>query len=227
MKNITIGIILILIIILIVGGGYLFLNRSRNNAPTQSVNTAMQKQPEPTAAGTSGIKSLRDLMALQVNQQCSFNDAQSGSSGTVVSANGKVRGDFQAQISGTATQSHMIEDGKYIYFWTEGQTKGYKMSMDVLDKINQGTVQQQYQSQVMDLKKQVSYHCSLGAAGSATFVVPSAISFEDYSSMLQSVTSGGTNAPTQMMQGNQSACTACNNLPAAAQTQCRAALKCQ
>jgi uncharacterized protein YxeA len=219
-KNIL---IIIIVILLLGGGGFLFLNRSQTKP--QSFTTKISNSP--TNISTSKQKkSLRDLMFLAGNQQCTFFDKEAGSSGTVYAKSGNVRGDFQSQVNGKSTITRMIEDGTYIYFWTEGETKGYKASLAVIEKMSAGAVQQ-YQSQAFDMKKQADYSCSPWGVDSSKFVVPTSVEFTDYTSMMQNAVSvTEKNTTSNVTQGSSSACAACDSVPEAAKAQCKAALKC-
>jgi len=120
----------------------------------------------------------------------------------------------------------MVSDGKYVYLWMEGETKGYKMSLDVLTKMSD-SVQQQYKSQTVDMKKQVDYACNPWKIDSSKFVVPTNITFTDYTSMMQELKGGASASPsTTVIQGNQAACSQCDQLPSSAKAQCRTALHC-
>lgn len=225
--NKTTLILVIVVIILILGGGGVFLFTRFQNPTQTAPQTAVTQAPTQAQKISTQKKSLKDLLTLSGNQQCTFSDKETGGSGTVFTSGGKVRGDFSSKTSSKTVQSHMLTDGKYLYFWTEGETKGYKMSLDVVQNLSDSAAQQS--SQMMDMKKQVDYTCNPAAVDSSKFVVPTNITFTDYTSMMKGVMKGTTNYPsvTTSVQNNQAACNQCNQLPpGAAQTQCRAALHC-
>ncbi len=211
----------IILVLLLLGGGFFMIRGSNTKTPV------MEKTVSPTATKmTTEKKSLSDLMALTGNQKCTFADSQASSSGTVYSGSGNMRGDFQAQGSGKTIQTHMVSDGKYVYVWMEGETKGYKMSLDVLKKMSD-SVPQQYKSQAVDIKKQIDYTCNPWTIDGTKFVVPTNITFTDYTSMMQGLTGKASASPsTTEIQGNQAACSQCGQLPTSAQAQCRTALHC-
>jgi len=217
--------ILIIVIVLLVlgGGGFLLFSRSHSNPQIASQKDASQNQ---ISKSTVEKKSLRELITTGGNHQCTFSDTETGSSGTVYAGNGKVRGDFQAKSNEKTTYTHMVEDGTSFNLWIDGQTKGYKMSLAAVEKMS-ASVMGQYQSQAVDMQKQVDYSCKPWPVDGSKFVLPSTVTFQDYTSMMQGVMKGTSGTPSTMMQDNQAACGQCDNLPAgSAQTQCRVALKC-
>jgi hypothetical protein len=96
---------------------------------------------------------------------------------------GKSRGDFTATVNGKAMGSHMIMDGKTSYIWTDGQTQGFKMSVDAAATAtakDQAAAQQSF-----DANKKLNYSCSAWSADSAMFSLPAGVQFTDMSAMLQ------------------------------------------
>ncbi len=199
-------------------------------SPSQSADKANpQNQPKEM---TSGKKSLSDFFAMKGTLKCTFSDKTNSGSGTVYLGGGKMRGDFQSQANDTASQTHMVNDGTYVYIWTEGQKNGYKMSLDAVkneaSQVKVSGTPSIVKPQGMDMSQQSNYSCAPWVANATMFKVPSDITFVDYSSMMQRASSdAATSHGGAAMQGNQSACSECDKVPAgAARNQCRAALKC-
>ncbi len=226
-KKLLVATGIIIILLLLVGGGVFYLSRSHTATPKPvTKNTA---SPTQGSKLTTLRKSLLDLLSVTGNQQCTFSDKKTGGSGTVYTGSGNVRGDFLSQSNSTnsnLTKSHMITDGKYIYFWTEGNTKGYKMALDVISQMSSNEAG--LKSQTLDMQKQVDYTCNPWTVDKSEFTLPSTVTFTDYTSMMQGVmkSNGAGASSATVMPGNSAACGQCSNLPANAQAACRAALKC-
>lgn len=226
--NNTTRVIALVVLLLFVGGGVYLFARSHKASQTAE-NTIPQKQ---TQQMTTGKKSLFDFFSISASEKCTYTDKATNGSGTVYVSGGKMRGDFQT----TQNLTHMINDGKYVYIWTEGQKTGYKMSMDLVKKEiaqatsslqnSSGSSEERPPSQVANMNRQADYSCGAWSADASKFAVPSDITFADYSAMMQGVMTGTPKQNT--MQGNPAACAQCNQVPAgAARNQCLTALKCQ
>jgi hypothetical protein len=228
--NKTVRIIVIVIILILLGGGAFYLFSKSHKASTQSEQTATSQTPQTATQK----KSLFDFFSMAGSQKCTFSDKTNGGSGTVYVSGGKMRGDFQSANNGSANTAHMINDGKYVYYWTDGEKTGYKMSFDFVkqqaSQVTMGpennTSQQQTPSQAVNMKQQSDYSCGPWSEDSSLFSVPTDITFTDYSSMMKSIP---TTAPKEGMNADQkqAACSACNQVPAGAmRNQCLAQLKC-
>lgn len=186
--------------------------------------------PQASQSSTQN-KSLFDLLSMAGSQKCTFSD--SNSSGTVYISDGKMRGDFQSQNEGKSGVSHMLNDGSYVYIWTDGQQNGYKMSLAVV-KQQQAQItespsnggSQAQPSQAVNMQQKSNYSCDPWSADSSMFTVPTNVTFTDYSSMMQ-----GAGASTQQgsqVKGSAAICAQCNQAPAgSARNQCLAALHCE
>jgi hypothetical protein len=81
-------------------------------------------------------------------------------------------------------------------------------------------------SQAVNMSQKSNYSCNPWSVDQSKFTVPTTVTFTDYSAMMQGVGAGAN--PGTSMQGSQSECSQCNQIPAgAARTQCLTALKCQ
>lgn len=218
MNKSTLIILVVILLLILGGGGFMLLNRSQTNPEPPVV------KPKSNAS-TMDKKSLRDLMSLSGNQQCTFSDKETGDLGAVYSSGGKVRGDFKSETNGKSTGSHMIQDGTNIYFWMDGEKSGYKASLDTVTKTGED-VMEKYQSQskspAVDLKKQVDYSCSGWGGDAAKFAVPTNVEFTDYTKVMEEA----GKMIEQSGISNQDACSACDSLTGETQAQCKAALKC-
>ncbi len=211
--------IAIIILVLLVGGGafYRMANRSKPT-PVNQVGTQTEVSPSTGASGVSAQQSMKDLLASGQSQQCTFSD-ETGNTGTVYVANSKMRGDFNSTVDGKTTASHMIVDQPTAYVWMDGQTDGFKMSLDAVK-------QPQGSTQSVDIDKKVDYTCTSWSTDASIFTLPAGIEFRDM---------GAFTVPSGTMQtsgmpatgGTAEQCAACNSLPAASQAQCKAALNCK
>lgn len=135
-------------------------------------------------AGEEGKKSLRDLLTLNVAQQCTFSD--DGNKGTTYISNGKVRGDFTTMVDGKSMEGHMIMSDNTNYFWTDASSTGFKMAIGETAEssmMGKGDVA----SESIDIDKKGNYSCSSWVATESTFALPSGIEFTDLSQMMQNI----------------------------------------
>lgn len=233
MKNKTTPIIVVVVVVLlIIAGAYYVMHKHSAMISGQAANPLGQSQASPQK------KSLFDFFSLAGSQKCTFSDSTSKSAGTVYVSSGKMRGDFQEtnNSTGQTQQTHMINDGNYVYIWTDGQSSGYKMSEAAIKQeesqptaspANRTTGTQS--SQPVDMNQKANYSCGSWSPDASYFVPPTNVNFTDYSSVAQG-TSTGTAAQKGSVPagGNQAACAECNQAPAgAARNQCLTALHCQ
>src|SRR5579863_2563832 len=123
----TVIVIAVIVLLILAAGAYKLMHHMQAASQSgESANTQSQSQP------SAQKKSLFDLFSMAGSQKCTFSDSSNNSSGTVYISSGKMRGDFQSQNNGKAEVTHMINDGSYVYIWTDGQQSGYKMSLAVV-----------------------------------------------------------------------------------------------
>jgi hypothetical protein len=229
-------VIVIVVLLLLAGGAYLLIKHTHNGA-SQSAQTA-NTQGQPLMSPQK--KSLFDFFSMGGSQKCTFSDKINNSSGTVYVSSGKMRGDFQSVDNGTTKQTHMINDGSYVYIWTDGQSSGYKMSLKAVKSeaaqvstAPGSNTSGQTQSQSVNMHQQADYSCGGWSADPSLFTLPQGITFTDYSSMMQgSGSSAGTGSSTTQQgtqtHGSAAMCAECNQAPAGqARNQCLSALHCQ
>lgn len=190
-KNVLIGVVLLLVLGV---GGYFFLNKKT------SVSTPAQTQ-------TSGPTSLKDLLAANLPQKCTFPE------GTVYISGGKFRGDFSSDVSGKAVVSHMISDSKTSYIWTDDQKQGFKMTIS--DEVK-AEGQTEVDKNGVDVNAKLDYKCSTWLPDSSLFNTPSGVEFTDFSALIAPADSGS----------NSVQCAACASLTGDDKTQCLAVLNC-
>lgn len=219
-KNLVVTIVVILIVL--AAGGYFLVNRSN---PQPSISDSQTSVAEPVSNGQR--MSIKEFMSMSGSQQCEFSDVESGSSGEVYLAEGKMRGDFSSKVNGDTVNSHMINDGNNIYIWMDNQTTGFKTSLQVMEEMSKEEGMTGV-NQTVDLNKQVEYTCQAWSVDEAKFSVPTEIKFQDIGAMMESVGKMKTDAPNSSIPSDAkaAACAACDNLQGEQQDQCKSALKC-
>jgi hypothetical protein len=226
-KGNKLGLIIIAVIVLLLAGWY-FLKSSNK---TELKSSTQNKQ---TAAAENSPMSLKELM-MGKTQKCEVGlDSQNTQTqGTVYISGGKMRGDFKSQVNGKTEITHMINDGKTQFVWTEGSSEmAFKISLEALQQNSQDTTQAQ--NQTFDLETKRDYNCTSWTEDSSSFSVPTNIKFTDYSEMMKSVQTAPASGGTGVKGGASGSvdvkamqCAACNSLSGEEQTQCKAALSCK
>lgn len=219
-----------MIVLVVIAGAFYFKHHAMmsSTATSQTENSKMQPV-------SNTPKSLSDFLSMTGTLKCTFSNSTNNSSGTVYVSNGKMRGDFQSTNNGTAQQSHMVNDGTFVYFWVDGQN-GTKMSLSAIKNEEaqvSGTPSNNSQPQGgMDMHQKSIYSCSPWVANSSVFTPPASVTFTDYSAMMQKAQPGSSlpqgSAASNSMHGTTAECAECNQAPAgAARNQCLSALHCQ
>jgi hypothetical protein len=191
--------------------------------------------PQPTAqpdnakneasANTKGQGSFKDLIAMGKPLKCesSFTSEGNTSTGTMYVAGGKMRGDFNSQAQGKTMQTHMIVKDQTAYTWVEGlgASMAFKSSITQNNPTQNGTAPKS-----ANVDQQVSYNCQSWGEDDSQFALPSGITFQDQSQMMQNL-APKIPAPDAQPGSNPAACAACNSAPASSKAQCLAALGCK
>lgn len=188
-KNLLIGVVLLLVLGV---GGYFFMNK------------------KPAAIVTSVPTSLKDLLAANLPQKCTFPE------GTVYISGGKFRGDFSSDVSGKAVVSHMISDSKTSYIWTDGEKQGFKMTITDEAK-SQAESQTEVDKNGVDVNAKLDYKCSTWLPDASLFNTPAGVEFTDFSALTAPAAAGS----------NSVQCAACASLTGDDKTQCLAVLNCK
>ncbi len=217
-QRIVIIIASIIGLIILSGVGFVLYQKSQTPVPSTALQTNLEVQVTslPTSVPEDERRSFKDLTLAKGNQQCTFQDADTGNSGTIFVSSGKTRGDLVSKTGDTSINSHMISDGSTVYIWMSGNNTGLKTSFDKVDQAggNQKT---------FDINKQIDYKCSGWSQDNSKFTLPQDIKFTDLGNLIPS---GLPKVSISGTQGNSSACAVCNNLTGDSKTQCLTALKC-
>src|ERR1700683_114218 len=124
MKKTSTIIAVVIILILLGAGVFYFLGK---HAAPQSQSQQSAVHQNQIQQMSTQKKSLFDFFSMTGSQKCTFSDSTNKSSGTVYVSGGKMRGDFQSSNNGKTNSSHMLNDGTFVYIWSDGQTNGIKM----------------------------------------------------------------------------------------------------
>lgn len=186
--------------VLVLAGAGVAAYMSMNKAPAAG---------EPAAKTEQSQTSLRELAASASPQKCTFTSANN-TQGTVYVAQGRVRGDFSAQVGGAAISGHMVVKDNTSYVWTDTMSQGFKNSFDA-------SAQADTSAQGLSPDERVSYSCSAWSADESLFALPAGVTFMSISEMQVKAGAGAMGA----------SCGQCNQIPDAnAKAQCLAALHC-
>ena len=173
----------------------------------------------------SQLMSLKDLLARQGQQTCTFTSTtnNSQSQGTVYIDNGKMRGNFTSAQNGQTVASHMIVKDGSVYVWSDGIAQGYKMDVSTLtDASSQGS------QSVIEATAPVGYNCTTATVDQNVFTLPTDITFNAVGAAMTSPSGAGASAGASSQAGAHAMqCQACESAPdAASRAQCKQALSC-
>jgi len=204
----------VILLLLLLGGVAFMMSKKSKKTDVASPETKVVAEEETKK------QSLKDLLASNVAQKCSYSDTYGSTaiSGTSYLSGGKVRGDFSTTAeNGQVSSGHMIYDGKFSYVWIDGTTSGFKMAIDTSSNTTANANQQG-----LDMNKAMDYDCGIWVTDQSQFTPPDGVTFTEYNMPASSVTPSGTS-----VSGSQSACSYCDAMTGDAKTQCRTSLNCK
>lgn len=175
------GVIIAVVVVLLLVVGYFLMNKKGSSVVPGTGNSL-------TSETSSGKKSLKDLLSSGIAQKCTYSmsDENGTSEGTSYISGGKVRGDFSVVASGKTTKTHMISDGKTSWIWTDGETTGFKMTVEEPTGTPGTTTPQEGSIQSgTDWDQSYDYNCSAWVADGALFTPPSTVKFTDFSDLMK------------------------------------------
>ena len=157
-------------VIILAGGAYAFFTYG---TPTPSAGTAVTEN-ETDAAFTG---SLADLLARPGDWKCTFGAQGTGfsSSGISYVSAGKMRSDFTSKIEQLkqTVDSHMIQDGGFVYVWTSLAPQGFKAKATLGTK----DAATQFGAQGVNIDQKYSYNCTPWKADASLFALPKDVTF--------------------------------------------------
>jgi hypothetical protein len=201
-------------VIIVIAAAYLFISQNK------SKDDSAAKVPETRLADDSemiGNESLRALALKGKPLQCEVNQ---GSMNGKFYVDGKnMRSDFSTTASGKATTGHMIVTNDTSYTWMDGEKTGFKMTLSAEQQASAETGAQKQEK--VDLDAKYDYKCTSWSKNSSYFEVPSDVTFNDLSAMMNAGANASGSANLKVIQ-----CAACDKVPAESKAECKAALGC-
>lgn len=173
-------------------------NRSMPQQADQSEIVIEQEQTTNKWEPRSGVASLKELMNLGNNIECSISQKADGTEGenesfegTYFVSNSSIRGDFLTQSPDLNGQilSSMIIDGSHMYMWSniDGQSYGMKMS---LSELNQ---HEEDDNNSISLSDEVEYNCKQWEnVDNTIFLPPADVLFSDFGEHMKTGMEYGT-----------------------------------
>lgn len=172
--KILLGLILITAVVLIIKGGNKTDDSDLVNSDDDTDSEAMT---DDTKADNLFNGSMKDLIARGGDYKCTFSHSTdvSDSSGTVYVSGQKMRGDFTSneKVSGTTSESHMINDGEFSYVWSSAMPMGLKM------KITNDTTAGADTTSGVDVNQKLDYSCEKWNGDASQFSLPASVNFTE------------------------------------------------
>ena len=163
---------------------------SKSSKTQEAPTTAESSQPQQATRG-----SIKSLIGAGKNVTCDIVYPDGNGKGTIYVADKKMRGDFTTMVNNQSMESHMIQDGDFVYFWSG--TQGTKMKVSTIATPTPGAAGGQPQG--ADLNKDVDYKCSSWSPDTSKLTPPADVKFTDLTQMMMqqqksSPQTGGTHS---------------------------------
>ena len=165
-------------------------------------NNSSTTTPSLEQEGTATSFSLRDLIAKNVPQKCTWSDNSQDmeSSGSMIISGQKFNQKITIKQDGVTSNMNSISDGVYVYTWQDNADKNtpnaFKMKLDVVqdnqEKLNdQEEMENDFpeSNQSIDLDQDYNYNCSPTMVSDSDFQPPKGIEFVDYSQFMEDIQS--------------------------------------
>ncbi len=165
--------------VVILGGAYFFLSKPASNQQNtaQGIQAGAQNTTQPAGGTGAFTGSLAELLGRGGDWKCTFGAQGSGftSSGTTYISGGKMRSDFSSQIQQVkqTVDSHMIQDGGFVYVWTSLAQQGFKAKTTLGTK----DATAQFGAQGVNIDQKYNYNCSAWTVDASMFALPKGITF--------------------------------------------------
>jgi len=147
---------------------------------------------------TATTFSLRDLIAKNIPQKCTWSSIQeeSESTGTMIISGNKFKQEITVKEDDTDLVVNSISDGTYIYTWQEKDGKvspdmAIKMKLDTFENPDKDTASNDNPTLAgtVDLDQQYQYNCSPTIVSESDFQPPKDVKFADYSQFMKDIQS--------------------------------------
>lgn len=158
--------------VLVLGGGVWYLAKQAP-APTAGNEAAVGQNAGMPSTGSGSIAS---LMAMGGDYECtvSITAAQTPTTGTIDLSGGKMYGAFTTSVSGTTVHAYMVNDGTYVYSWSDVAPQGVRVPVS-------STPNGEEQAQAgFDPNTAVDYSCTAWTPDPSVFVPPASMTFVTY-----------------------------------------------
>ena len=162
-----------------------------NNSATTTPSEAQEE------SATSSF-SLRDLIAKNIPQKCTWSSNADGSEfkGTIIVSGKKFKQETNVKQDGFDYIGHSVSDGTYLYTWQENSNKdspdiAIKMKLDSMDEElgADSSSEGPSDSETVDLDQEYQYNCTPTVVSDSDFQPPKDIEFVDYSQFLDDIQS--------------------------------------
>lgn len=187
----TIKLWMVALAAVVIGGGWWALSSGDDAEP--SANQSAQ-----TEAST-----LNQLIAGGDDLTCSFSDTDADgniNTGQVYLSDGRMSGEFTlAENGANPIKSYLINDGSHQYSWQDGETEGFKLSLDHSDdgEVSEAPTQQPQPETAVDQDQSFDFDCQGWTVDESRFTPPANVNFVDFSDFLNEATEGAAGAAEQ------------------------------
>ena len=137
------------------------------------------------APAYAASSSFADLIAAGQSVECSYSKPD-GTSGTIYTAQGRLRGEMLVREGGSTYPAHMITDGQKMYMW--GGPMGEKQGMVM--SVNPSGAGPMGGPQTADLNAQMDCTCKPWPVDASKFDPPSDVQFQDMAAMMAQAYAG-------------------------------------
>jgi hypothetical protein len=209
-KIIAVAIVLVLLL------GVFFATKNKSSESTSGAEKTEQKA---SSGETMMSGSMFDLMKTGNTTKCTYSTVSDKTKmmGTTYVSGKNMRSDTEITLEGGKTmESHMISDGTWVYSWTSALPQGMKMNISELEK-PATAAPSSTNTTVKNFQDKFDFKCTKWNADSSKFVVPTDVTFTDFSETMKKLENGGA-----------AMCSACDYTPDAdAKAKCKAQFNCK
>ena len=219
MKNLIITIVGVGVVGGLAVAGYKMSSNPDSENPDNSVKDApseisVDKDVDKDKDNKDGnyYETMTNLMERGKSMKCTYTQKvdEEIANGIVYMADKNARIEITVSSGG---KMYAIMDHDWHYSWTEGSSKGYKMTAEAAE------LDKKMKEKVSDLSKDIDFSCKPWKKDSSKFKTPSNIEFEDMSEMM----AGLEDMPSQEemeAEANKMICELCKNAPASEMEEC-------
>lgn len=189
----------VVVIAIAAAAWYVKSNSAEENIePASAVNQNSPETINKTDSDTlTGVGSFAALLGLGQNITCdySFSDEVGAGTGTGYFAGERMRVDSTMTTNDGVFDSHMINDGDFIYTWTSTSEGDFAVKIPIPEESadvddSDYSYMDGDESGQFDVDQQVEYDCDRWSVDGSVFVPPVDIEFMDMSAMMQGMFDG-------------------------------------